>query len=557
MAGRRSERRLATVLFLDIVDSTQIAGEVGDRRWRELLGAFRRRVRAQLRRHHGHEQDTAGDGFFATFDRPADAVRAAAAILLDAHGVGLDLRAGLHTGELERIDGRPGGIAAHIGARVMARAGAAEVLVTATVRELVIGGGMEFGTSDETELKGVPGLFRLYLLRAVDGEPLPPPLTREQAAVRLLPQAPPLIRRTVPLLAGTAALSLVALAVAAGLLLRPGAQTPAAVSSASPELLVTLLKVDPKSNKIVAQVRDRHVSVGATAVLRVVDGTLWQITPLSIVRRDIDTGAATAVIEPPPETWAVDFAFGSIWAARLVEGSTYGLDEVDRINPINGKVLKTIDPGDWIYDWAITRQAIWILTGKAHLLEVDPNTNEVIDHGTIPHEERLWAMTAVGDKLWICECGTGRLIEFDPSLDKVSRRVTFASGFPIPDERVSSQGAVTTEQDVMWLLDEGGGTITPVDAKTGKAGSPLGVPRPVSAHAFGFGALWLAAAGDLHRVNLENGHPRTIEMPDGLVAGGVALDEQAKVVWVSTCVPAMAAPNQADSSDPCSLTAEN
>ncbi len=107
MAGRRSERRLATVLFLDIVDSTHVAGEVGDRRWRELLGAFRRRVREQLRRYRGHEQDTAGDGFFATFDRPADAVRAAAAILVAAHGVGLDVRSGLHTGELERIDGRP------------------------------------------------------------------------------------------------------------------------------------------------------------------------------------------------------------------------------------------------------------------------------------------------------------------------------------------------------------------------------------------------------------------------------------------------------------------
>ena len=557
MAGRRSERRLATVLFLDIVDSTQIAGEVGDRRWRELLGAFRRRVRAQLRRHHGHEQDTAGDGFFATFERPADAVRAAAAILLDAHEVGLDLRAGLHTGELERIDGRPGGIAAHIGARVMARAGAAEVLVTATVRELVIGGGMEFGTSDETELKGVPGLFRLYLLRAVDGEPLPPPLTREQAAVRLLPQAPPLIRRTAPLLAGTAALALVAVAVVAGLLLRPGAQSPAAVPSASPELLVTLLKVDPKSNKIVAQVRDRHVSVGATAPLRVVDGTLWQITPISIVRRDIGTGAATAVIDPPNETWNVQFAFGSIWTTRFAVSLLN--DVTDRISPINGKVIATIDPHARVVGTAISRRAIWLLTNEGKLLEIDPDTNALIDHGTVPHQLRLQAIAAVGEKLWICECGAGRLIEFDPAVDKVSRTVKFTqSGFVIPDDRVSSQGAaVTSEQDVMWLLDEGGGTITPVDAKTGKAGSPLGVPRPVSAHAFGFGALWLAAAGDLHRVNLENGHPRTIEMPDGLVAGGVALDEQAKVVWVSTCVPAMAAPNQADPSDPCSLTAEN
>ena len=114
MTGRRPERRLATVLFLDIVDSTRIAGEVGDRRWRDLLREFRRIVRRQLRVHGGHEEDTAGDGFFATFSRPANAVHAATQIVLGVQGIGLDVRCGIHTGELERIDGRLGGIAAHI-----------------------------------------------------------------------------------------------------------------------------------------------------------------------------------------------------------------------------------------------------------------------------------------------------------------------------------------------------------------------------------------------------------------------------------------------------------
>jgi streptogramin lyase len=175
----------------------------------------------------------------------------------------------------------------------------------------------------------------------------------------------------------------------------------------------------------------------------------------------------------------------------------------------------------------------------------------LLDHGIVPHEVRLEAIAAVGDKLWICECGAGRLVEFDPSLDKVTRTVKFTqSGFVIPDDRISSQGsAVTTEQDVMWLLDGGGGTITPVDTKSGEAGSALGIPRPVSANAFGFGALWLAADGKVHRVDMENGRLRTIELPDGLIAGGVALDEQAGVVWVSTCLPALA--DFADSPDPC------
>jgi sugar lactone lactonase YvrE len=167
----------------------------------------------------------------------------------------------------------------------------------------------------------------------------------------------------------------------------------------------------------------------------------------------------------------------------------------------------------------------------------------------------------VGEKLWICECDAGRLIEFDPSVDKVLRKVTFTqSGLPIPDNRVSSQGgAVTTEDNVMWLLDAAGGTITPVDAQSAEAGSALGVPSPVSAHAFGFGALWLAAGGDLHRVNLQTGRARTIEMPDGLVAGGVALDESTNAVWASTCVPATAltAGDPLVGTDPCRLRPGN
>jgi class 3 adenylate cyclase len=551
MAGRRSERRLATVLFLDIVDSTHVAGEVGDRRWRELLGAFRRRVREQLRRYRGHEQDTAGDGFFATFDRPADAVRAAAAILVAAHGVGLDVRSGLHTGELERIDGRPGGIAAHIGARVMARAAAAEVLVTATVRELVMGGGMEFGTSDETELRGVPGLFRLYRLREVDGEPLPPPLTREEAVARLTPEGPGR-RRIAPLLVGAGALALVALGAVAALALRPGAGPPSPAPSASRELLVTMVKVDPDTNKVVAEVRDQYVSVGSASPLTAVDGTLWQVTPISIVQRNMETGAPTAVFDLPPETNSVRFAFGSIWISRVDESLLHDL--IERRSAINGRLIATIKPPGRFDNWAISRTAIWILSNEGELLQIDPITNAVIDEDPIPHELRLGGLTAVGDKLWICECGAGRLIEFDPGVDKVLRVVKFTqSGFVIPDDRLPSQGsAVTTEENVMWLLDATGGTITPVDPKTGEAGSALGIPRPVAAHAFGFGDLWVAAGGNLHRIGLDNERVRTIEMREGLVAGSVALDEPAKAVWLSTCVPAEAQfPN---STDPCRLS---
>jgi len=156
------DRILATVLFTDIVDSTAKAAELGDKRWRGLLDDHESVVRRHLDRFGGREVKTTGDGFLATFDGPARAVRCARAIAEAVRALGIDVRAGLHSGECELRNGDIGGIAVHIGARVSARADAGEVLVSGTVRDLVIGSGIEFEDRGEQELKGVPGSWRLY-----------------------------------------------------------------------------------------------------------------------------------------------------------------------------------------------------------------------------------------------------------------------------------------------------------------------------------------------------------------------------------------------------------
>jgi len=161
-AGREPERVLATVLFTDIVDSTARMAEVGDRAWRELLEQHHAIVRTQLTRARGAEVDTAGDGFFASFDGPARAVRCAKAIVEGVHDLGIDVRSGLHTGECELVDGKISGIAVHTGARVAAHAGPGEVLVSSTVKDLVAGSGLEFDDRGVHELKGIPGEWRLY-----------------------------------------------------------------------------------------------------------------------------------------------------------------------------------------------------------------------------------------------------------------------------------------------------------------------------------------------------------------------------------------------------------
>jgi pimeloyl-ACP methyl ester carboxylesterase len=156
------DRVLTTILFTDIVDSTAKAIELGDRGWRELLERHHIVVRRELLRHRGREIDTAGDGFVAAFDGPARAIRCASAVVDEVRSFGLEVRAGLHTGECELADGKPAGIAVHTGARVAAHAAPGEVLVSSTVKDLVAGSGIAFEERGAHELKGIPGEWRLY-----------------------------------------------------------------------------------------------------------------------------------------------------------------------------------------------------------------------------------------------------------------------------------------------------------------------------------------------------------------------------------------------------------
>jgi class 3 adenylate cyclase len=160
--GPQPDRVLATVLFTDIVGSTERAATLGDARWRELLERYHALARREVSRFRGKEMDTAGDGFFATFDGPARAVRCACAIREAVTSLGIEIRSGLHTGECEISGPKLTGIAVHIGARLASKAGAGEILASSTVRDLVAGSGLRFEDRGTHELKGVPGEWRLF-----------------------------------------------------------------------------------------------------------------------------------------------------------------------------------------------------------------------------------------------------------------------------------------------------------------------------------------------------------------------------------------------------------
>jgi pimeloyl-ACP methyl ester carboxylesterase/class 3 adenylate cyclase len=199
-----SDRILTTVMFTDIVASTERAAALGDARWRELLGRHDELMRADLGRHRGREVKTMGDGFLATFDGPARGIRCARAIADKVRALDIELRAGLHTGECELIGEDIGGMAVNIGARIGALAGANEVVVSSTVKDLVVGSGISFGDRGTHELKGVPGEWRLFAVEEVEAPAsnrlVPDTRKRhlsDRAATGAVRRAPGLVRRVI------------------------------------------------------------------------------------------------------------------------------------------------------------------------------------------------------------------------------------------------------------------------------------------------------------------------------------------------------------------------
>ena len=521
-----SERRLLTVLFTDIVGSTDVAVEMGDARWRELLSRHHRLIRTALKRFGGKEIDTAGDGFFATFERPAQAIRCAAAVVASVRMLGIEVRAGLHLGEVELAEGRVGGVAVHTGARVLAAAGPGEVMVTSTLRELVSGSGLDFADRGMHQLKGIPGEWQLFALVSVDGAPVEPPLGGEAAADRRRSiEVTTLLRRNRTLLG---AALLVGIVIVVLILATPGPKETGRAAPTEPPL-DSVVNVDPANvthgiAEILHITRDAlEGHGGGNPKLIVGEGGVW-------VR-----AAYLAHLDP---------ATGEIVGNHLTI-ETNGIAAADR----------GIEVGD---------RTVWVGGGLhgavASILRWDPATDQQLGDVTIPSGQIVNDVEVGGGKVW-ATFADGRVVELDAAsrhelaethvpgiiddavlgahalwaLDLTGGTLTPVNERTLRKEKpVSFPGSIldmAADTDHVWLLESVGHDVIPVSA-TGHVGDPVPVGPSPSGIAVGLGAVWVSDEdGDVYRID-----PLTLTVTHVHVGGhltAIAVDEGSETLWLT------------------------
>jgi len=469
-----SDRFIATVLFTDVVGSTEIAAAVGDARWNRILREYHSLARREVKRFRGREIDTAGDGFFASFDVPVRAVRCAMAIIDGMWERGVAVRAGLHTGECERVGRKIGGISVHIGSRVAGLAGAGEILVTGTVRDLATGSGLRFDGRGTHDLQGVPGEWNIFGIVQREREPLSPLAPSPDAEGESGHRVRSRTGRSVVIGGGIVLAGAVALAVAFARGDEPGKKAPPG-SSAAPAF-VGLEGIDPSGEQEPI------------------------LVPFALSRNPVFAGHDVAT------------GFGYVWVADLFNRG------IKKVNPSTGAVVATISVADPVA-LAITGSDVWVTTGTPispgeGLVHIDATTNEMLE--PIDIETCCGGLVAAGRTLWVL--GHDRLWRVDPRSGR--------------SEEIALGGqAIAAGAGRLWVLDVVVGKVTPVDAVTGRQGRPQLLSGNPVAIAYGFGALWVVdSGGEVGKIPV-SGDASVETVTVGKGAAGITVGEG--YVWVA------------------------
>jgi ABC-type transport system substrate-binding protein len=464
----------------DIVGSTEHAAELGDRAWRDLVQVHHATVRAALRRRGGREVDTAGDGFFAVFDAPAAAVDCALEVAERVRDLGIEIRAGVHVGEVEQVAGKVGGIAVPIAARIMSGAGPGEVLVSSTVRDLAAGAGLRFEDRGTHELKGVPGEWRIFEASR-SGSVAPTAggnaAQRRAAAVRSMRSRPVWQRR--PRLFTGAAVVALATIVAVGLLLWRPWQAPALAAVGENALGV----IDIERREIVGS-----IDVGGRPSAIAVNGeTAWVAVAgdNTVARVDLATRLVTRVIDVGQGPTALAVAAGSVWVANSSERS------LTRINEDTLRVADTIDVGNRPIAVAAAEGGIWVANaGDNSLVRVDAATGEPSPPIAVPSGPV--ALVASDAAVWVVSADAAQATRFDPVTGSAA-----AAPIALP----ARPTAAAIDGGSVWVAMQDG-TVLRIEGDTGRVTQILDVGGTPASIGLAGGVLWIAdRSGSVHRVD--------------------------------------------------------
>ena len=515
MQRRVGGRGLGAALFTDIVGSTAIAAEMGNTRWSELVARHHRIVRRVLGRHGGHEIDTAGDGFFVLFERPADAIRCAVEVTEAIRELGIEVRAGVAFGELETVGRKPSGLVVNTAARVMAVAGPGEVLVPASVRDIVPGAGIAFADHGVHHLKGFEEEFRLFTVTGFDGHEVAPPLDDALAAERRREIFPTTARRWA--LPAGIGVGLVALVVLAAVML--AGDEPAGSSSSAGPLEDAVAILDVETGRLVSPVRlgtpDPSVFGFLDSAIAAGQGGVWVLRPPALLHVDplhaeirgdpIDIGLANKQ--------TIVAALDGIWemtgeTVYRVNAATDELDVVLRL-PIPGAITT--------YSMGISN-VIWVASSSGTLVRFDPRVGARDQTET---GSTIDALAASRDAVWLVDLLESEIVRVDPT----SLR---------PVDRIRVEGTIdlaVADDEHLWLLDRGVGLVKRVDVPTNQTTGSVRVGDDPTSLTLGGGSVWVGdRGGTLFRVD-----PETLEVdeiPIGNEVLGVAVDETDDVVWV-------------------------
>lgn len=462
--GRRAFR---TVLFTDMVGSTELAAQLGDRRWRRTVAAHNTLIRRELKRNRGSEVDTAGDGFFAIFENPTDALRCGAAVVAGVHGLGLRIRAGIHTGEVEPAGDKVGGIAVHIAARLLALAGPEEVLVSSTVRDLVAGSGLDFEERGMHELRGVPGEWHVFalLLPRLD-ESLAITAADEDESARATA-----VRRQRLLVGGlVAVIALLVVGIGGAVLFGAQPVTP----PTGPDTVVAFEAGKP------GVVRGWHVGRGPEA-LALGDRILWVASTGAgtISRIDLDRGDVSSIGQGGDRPSAIHVAGDQVWVADRYSSELAVLDARD------GDLIDRLD----VHAAALSEGngRLWLADDLAdRLVAFDAQTRDQTAAVDLDSPSGVSDLASADGALWAAAQRSGRLLRVDPGSGAVE---TIDPGF-------AGVGAVTAFGTDVWLVGPDADTVARLDAPSRRIELRANVCNlPVAVAPTADGA-WVACAGD-------------------------------------------------------------